>query len=144
MNKKQKQMIIESLEQEQQHDINNIPNNHKEFVEPFIHFTQEYLQLPSLPKLVFTLDRSIAPMTTGAYLPEENILFIYIKNRALCDYLRTVAHELTHYKQNIEGRIPEDLKGRDEKLEAEANTQAGDIVYNFAQLDDKNLAIYDL
>jgi hypothetical protein len=51
-------------------------------------------------------------------------MWVYTGNRNLIDILRTVAHELTHRKQGLEGRI----KGASppgSKLEREADAQAG-------------------
>ncbi|MFW6130886.1 MAG: hypothetical protein ACOC56_06830 [Atribacterota bacterium] len=122
----------------------SVNDEQKIFINEVIKYIKNYLNIPSFPTIIFTDDRSIAEMTTGSYIPDEDTLYVYIKNRALCDYLKTLAHELTHYKQHIENRIPENLNGRDENLEAEANIEAGNIIYDFAHLDDKNQKIYEL
>lgn len=126
----------------------NIP----EFIEPEKHpyisnclsYIKNHLNLKQLPNIEFMNNRNEIPMTTGSFIPENNTVYVYIKNRALCDYLKTLAHELTHYKQYVENRIPEDIQERDENLESEANTEAGNIIYNFAHMNDENQKIYDL
>lgn len=122
-----------------------ITDEKHDIIKEFIKYTKQHLQLEDLPEISFTEDRSVAPgMTTGAFLPETSQLYIYVNGRALCDYLRTLAHELVHYKQRENGEIPPDLQGRDTELEAEANTVAGDIVYEFAHMNEENQKIYEL
>ena len=120
-----------------------INDQHQKYINSLIDYAKSQLKLTELPEIILTDDRNDAPMTTGSYIPEENKLFIYVKNRALCDYLRTIAHELVHVKQHLEDRIPSDLQGRNKELEAEANIAAGDIIYDFAHKDE-NQSIYDL
>jgi len=122
----------------------NIKEESKGFIDDFLNYTRDFLKLDDLPEIIFTDDRLIAPMTTGVFIPKMDKIFIYTKNRLTADWLKTLAHELTHYKQYVEERIPENLEGRNQKLEAEANVAAGDILYNFAHLSDENNKIYDI
>jgi hypothetical protein len=58
------------------------------------------------PKIVFADEKDSEDMHhTGWYNHEKNILWVYTGNRNLIDILRTVAHELRHYKQGIEGKL---------------------------------------
>ena len=62
-------------------------------------------------------------------------IWVYIGNRNLADILRTLCHELVHFKQFKDGRIkgPEDGKtGSD--LENEANSQAGIILRHYGKV----------
>jgi hypothetical protein len=62
----------------------------------------------------------------------------------MCDYLRTLAHELSHFKQRLDGKIPKNMTGRNQSLENEANIDAGDIIYNFVHQSDDNKIIYEI
>ncbi len=115
-----------------------------QLLEKFIEHCKNHLKLSDLPTIVYSTDRNEAPMTTGVFIPDQNIIYVYIKGRAFCDWLRTLAHELTHYKQYVENRIPDNIEGRDLELEAEANVASGDIVYEFAHSDEDHQMIYDL
>lgn len=126
----------------------NIPSYIEEekhrFIIDLIAHAMNHLKIEEIPEILFVQERGDIPMTTGSYIPEENKLYVLVGGRALADYLRTLAHELTHVKQHLEGRIPEDLKGRNQELEAEANTQAGNIIFEFAHANEENQQIYEL
>ena len=42
---------------------------------------------------------------TGAYIPEDKEILLYINQRHPKDVLRSLAHELIHHKQYIDGRL---------------------------------------
>lgn len=126
----------------------NIPGfideaKHKLIIDLVAH-AMNHLGLDNIPEVIFVDERGDLPMTTGSYIPDENVLYVLAGGRAICDYLKTLAHELTHVKQNVEGRIPENLQGRDDALESEANTEAGTIIFNFAHENDENQQIYEM
>jgi hypothetical protein len=64
-----------------------------------------------------------------------------MKNRALVDVMRSIAHELVHHKQWEDGRLngpkPPDIGG---EIEDEANAKAGQFIKMFAKQDE---TIYD-
>lgn len=121
-----------------------ISDEQTDILNKFIEFCKQHLKITDLPEIHYSVDRNDAPMTTGVFIPDQNVIFVYIKGRAFCDWIRTLAHELTHYKQHVEDRIPPNVEGRDLELEAEANIAAGDIVYNFAHSDPAHEAIYEI
>ena len=60
--------------------------------------------------------------TTGAYYINSNEVFIYAKNRAFVDVLRSISHELVHVKQHQDGRDKKlAVLHFDSELEDEAN-----------------------
>lgn len=71
----------------------------------------------------------------GGYNPAEKSIKIATKNRHPMDVFRTLAHELVHHKQNLDGRIKDVAKegstGSD--IENEANSEAGKIMRWFAK-----------
>ena len=102
----------------------------KTIIHKFMDFLKEQLELDQLPKIHLLLNRKEG-MTFGSYEPSSNTVLAYAKNRKLADILRTAAHEIVHHWQNKEGKIPEQLNGRNKELESEANTKAGDFIYMF-------------
>jgi Zn-dependent peptidase ImmA (M78 family) len=136
--------LFESVEHKHVELPTYINTNKHQLINNFIEYIKTYLKVDNLPDIKFVQERGSIPMTTGSYLPDQNILYVIVKNRAICDYLRTLAHELVHYKQNVDGKIPKVLQGRDEDLEAEANIEAGKIIYDFAHSNDDNMKIYEL
>jgi len=141
------QLFLENINEPLNYNVNyklNVSDECKSIINKFIEYTKNTLDITELPNIVITDDRTTVPMTTGAFLPDSNTIYIYAKNRALCDYLRTLAHELSHYKQRLDGKIPKTLNGRNKPLEDEANIDSGDLIYNFAHSNEDNKVIYDL
>jgi Zn-dependent peptidase ImmA (M78 family) len=113
-----------------------------EIIHKFMDFLKEQLQLETLPKISLLLNRK-ENMTYGVYNPNNNVIYVYAKNRGLADILRTAAHELVHHWQKLNNKIPKDLNGRNLELEGEANTKAGDFIYMFG-LKEPNIYEIDI
>ena len=45
------------------------------------------------------------PITTGCYNPADKTISSIAGGRHMIDYCRTIAHELAHMKQDVDGRI---------------------------------------
>lgn len=109
----------------------------------FIKFVKQELNI-TLPFKIF-ISNNRKKFTTYAYYDHENkVVAVYIKNRALADILRSVAHELVHHLQNqrgdiIKGEPIQDIGG---KIEDEANSIAGQLVKKFGY-QNKNFEIYN-
>jgi 5'(3')-deoxyribonucleotidase len=100
--------------------------NHEAEIKNFINWVYDKENIKgSRPKIIFSNEKEGPDMHhTGWYRDSENLMWVYTGNRNLIDILRTVAHELVHRKQGIQGRI----KGASppgSKLEREADAQAG-------------------
>jgi Zn-dependent peptidase ImmA (M78 family) len=67
----------------------------------------------------------------GGYYPQEQEIKIVVHNRNMADILRTLAHELVHHMQNLNG---DELNGEDgSPTENEANAMAGIIMREFGR-----------
>lgn len=67
--------------------------------------------LKPLPKIILNNVRQKGLfITTGSYNYEDNEVTLYTNERHPKDVLRSLAHELIHHKQNIEGRLTDDLE----------------------------------
>lgn len=104
--------------------------NEKNVINTFITYLKDKLDLETIPT-VHILDKRQKGMTYGSFDPATNQIRVYGKNRGLADVLRTTAHELRHYWQKVQDKMPKRLIGRDQDLEADANTVAGDLIYMF-------------
>lgn len=80
-------------------------------------------------KIKITLSKHQTGMPTAGYFdPETCEVFVAVHNRAIADIMRTLAHELTHCRQQQDGIIfPSDDEGL-QPLEDEANTMSGRLV----------------
>ena len=71
------------------------------------------------------------PITTGAYQPDTKTISTIAAGRHLIDYCRTIAHELTHMKQDVNGRIKGPQQEIGGRIEDEANAMSGRFVKHF-------------
>ena len=67
-------------------------------------------------------------------------IWIYVKNRNMADILRTLAHELVHYKQLLDGALNSESGKTGSDEENEANAQAGVLLRDFGKV---NPVIYE-
>jgi Zn-dependent peptidase ImmA (M78 family) len=79
-------------------------------------------------------------VSAGGFNPNTLEITVCVKNRAVADVFRTIAHELTHAKQFLVDKVdfPEDDEGL-QKFEDEANVMAGRLVRFFGR---ENRGIY--
>jgi len=112
----------EFLREDNQNDIHGIINK-------FMPFVKQELGLDELPEIVL-LDEPLEG-TFGRY--GDGKIRVMADGRHPIDVLRTLAHELIHWKQDQEGRIEPDSGETGSDEENEANALAGVIMRNFNQ-----------
>lgn len=101
----------------------------------FIRFAATSLDLKSLPKFDFVFDskQSVERKSFGGYSTEKHIT-INVKNRHIMDVFRTLAHELVHYKQDLNQQLTGENPGATgSPQENEANAEAAVIMRNWGQ-----------
>lgn len=100
----------------------------------FIKFAADHLELKSLPKFDFKFDskRSVEHHSFGGYGGEH--ISITVVNRHIMDVCRTLAHELVHYKQDLNKELEGDDPGATgSPQENEANAEAAVIMRNWGK-----------
>jgi hypothetical protein len=100
----------------------------------FIRFAAEDLELKTLPKLDFRFDneRALQHKSFGGYGGEH--INITVKNRHIMDVCRTLAHELVHYKQDLNHELDgPDPGATGSPQENEANARAAVIMRNWGK-----------
>jgi hypothetical protein len=98
----------------------------------FLGLCQVGLGLTSLPRINWLIDQGgVENRTFGQYVPSRKIIEISIRDRHPLDIMRTLAHELIHYKQHLEGRLKPGSGKTGSGEENEANSKAGVIMRNF-------------
>jgi hypothetical protein len=105
-----------------------------ELMNEFITFACNFLKIPeSKVILKFTHEGLV---TTAAY--GEKKVYVYAKERAVVDIMRSIAHELTHMMQDLEGRLNQlhhdDNNKAGSPIENEANYKAGEIIRKFGEI----------
>lgn len=111
----------------------------KEFeniITTFILFCKKELLLKNLPTIHLIKSPSFASKI-GAFgeISKHNRIIIDIQNRHPLDVLRTLAHELVHYKQHELGRPGKSYAGS--FSENEANAKAGIIMRKYVSQHSK-------
>ncbi len=111
-----------------------IYENHLPLLKLFINYCKDYLKLKSLPPLTLSFDNMAAEnmRSFGGYNPNTKSIQINIANRHQADVFRTLAHELCHYKQDIQNRLEPNSGTTGHPHENEANSHAAIIMRNFA------------
>ena len=104
-------------------------------LDKFVEFAANEIDLKELPEINFFTDtaRSVKHSSFGGYGDKQ--INITVVNRHIMDILRTLAHELVHYKQDSEGRITSPDDGNDgSDIENEANAQAAIIMRKWGKM----------
>jgi hypothetical protein len=97
----------------------------EEKLDDFVQFACDHLKLQDTPKIELVQVRD-GNMTTANYCPNTKNIKVYAKGRALFDVARSLAHELVHHKQNMNGEELNGETGSD--CENQANATAGQII----------------
>ncbi len=103
-------------------------------IEDFLPFAKKELGITDLPTIkVVDEVPGTDGITFGRYAPEENTVYVVAKGRHPKDTLRTLAHELVHFKQDCHGQLHNESGATGSPEENEANAKAGVIMRNFNQ-----------
>ena len=109
-----------------------------DLIKKFLGYVVSELKIESNAQIIFLFEHDPAYPSAGGYLPGEKKVMVAVRNRAIADVMRTLAHELTHHKQNELGMIgPQDTENQ--KLEDQANIYSGRLVRWFGR---ENKQIY--
>jgi len=110
-------------------------NPKEKFVDMFRKFlpvAMKVIGLESLPKMIFEKEvESPEQPTFGQYVNNEHILAVGLANRHPNDILRTVAHELVHYKQDLDHKLNHMSGATGSPEENEAHQIAGVVMRHF-------------
>jgi hypothetical protein len=102
----------------------------------FVRFAAEHLELKTLPKFDFVFDskQSVEHKSFGGYQPGAEHITITVKNRHINDLCRTLAHEMVHFKQDLDNELADDGAGATgSPQENDANAQAAVIMRNWGK-----------
>ena len=103
----------------------------EKIIHSFLPFVKRELNIKELPKIHFVDDPKFAKRIAAFGQIKDNRIVIDIQGRQTMDILRTVAHELTHYRQHKKGVNGSGHAGA--PTENEANRLAGTIVRKFGE-----------
>jgi hypothetical protein len=123
-----KQLLRERLLTRDEIDVRDVAD--------FVNFAKKKLGIEDDIKVALAFERTPDLVTTAYYDVANNMLKVYSKDRAIIDVCRSIAHELVHHKQNLDGRITDSkTDGEDgSPIENEANAVAGVIIRKWGKL----------
>lgn len=83
-----------------------------------------------IPKIILLTDKQFTTenKSFAAYAPSTQEIYCVIEGRNTADCLRSIAHELMHHKQNLDGRLTNEAGEDGDTFENEANSYAGIIM----------------
>lgn len=101
-------------------------------IKKFLPLAKKCLEIEALPKIVLKkhLSKDHQP-TFGRFINHNQIIEIGIENRQPVDILRTLAHELTHYKQWTKNQLEKDSGKTGSPEENQAHIKAGILLRLF-------------
>tara|TARA_B100000900_G_scaffold62750_1_gene48273 strand:+ start:1317 stop:3068 length:1752 start_codon:yes stop_codon:yes gene_type:complete len=107
----------------------------------FMDFATDYLSIdrPKI-KLINQEGYTQEYKSFGGYLPSEEKIFVVVRNRNMADILRTLAHEMVHHMQNLDGRLTPTSGEDGSPDENEANSLAAVLMRKFGR---ENPDIYE-
>ena len=122
-----KQLLREGLMGKEEADLKAVAD--------FVNFAKEFLGIKDNIKIKLAFERT-ADLKTTAYYSMLGELVVYAKDRAIVDICRSIAHELVHHKQNLEGRLVNAVKDGEDgsPIENEANAVAGVIIRKYGKI----------
>ena len=103
-------------------------------VQSFVQDVVRRLGIENMPEVVLHDDPDWSKQNNsfGQYNPDTRTLHVSLVDRHLLDILRTVAHELTHCRQNELDTLPDHAGETGSRWENQANAQAGILMRYFA------------
>jgi hypothetical protein len=133
-----KERLYQMMKRVNKMDETPLPVVDKEgIIEKFIEFVQNHIDtdLSELEIIISYSPVEAAEQSSfGKYTPSIKELRVVSINRNLADVLRTLAHELVHYKQDINGELTSDSNGDGSPQENEANAVAAVIMREFGKI----------
>ena len=101
----------------------------------FVRYVIRGLKLTDPPRIEFITKQRVdtTQPSFGSFNPNDNSIVVSCLNRHPVDVFRTLAHELIHYKQNMNNELKNDSGSTGSYHENEANAGAGIIMRNFAK-----------
>jgi Zn-dependent peptidase ImmA (M78 family) len=107
-------------------------NQFMQIMNDFLPLAMQELGVDQLPKfkLMSQIKDDVQP-TFGKFDSYENVIYLALEQRHPLDVLRTLAHELVHFRQNTEHQLDDTSGNTGSPEENEAHEVAGIIMRNF-------------
>lgn len=124
--------------------MSNEMSKRDSIVQNFIKFSEQHIGLTDKkPEITLSEEEGVATemRSFGKFTPYDGKILVVAKFRNLADVLRTLAHEMVHFKQLLDGKLDADSGDDGSNIENEANSVAAVIMRKFGK---ENPDIYNL
>lgn len=111
----------------------NVDDQFIDLLKEFIPFTSKILELETPFTLHLVSSKVPQLRTTGVYENTEKEIWVRLRCMT-CDVFRSIAHEMTHHRQNELGLLNKHSGMDDSPEEGEANRSAGIVIRKFGRL----------
>jgi hypothetical protein len=109
----------------------------------FLKFCRDELGITNDIRVFLLTRKNKLNITTGGYNPTDKCIYVIYEGRQVADVVRTIAHELVHQKQDLQGKIKGDIPDIGGVIEDTANAIAGRLVKMYVKKYDAR-EIYSL
>ena len=125
------------------HNYENSPRIGTKIMTDLVKYADDNMKIITLTpdnidgvKVELAFEKTPDLRTTAYYHNSDRRVKVYVKDRAKIDIMRSIAHELVHHKQNIDGRLTDpEIDGADgSPMENEANSLAGIIMRKWGRI----------
>jgi Zn-dependent peptidase ImmA (M78 family) len=111
------------------------PTNASDVLVDFLRFACRNLGISSLPKIHFISSPvSNSQSNSFAAYSRNKEIFLFTKHRHIIDVLRSLCHELVHYRQDLTHQLQPSSGETGSTHENEANAVAGQIMRKYCKL----------
>jgi len=122
------------------HYLNPVKFKH---ISTFLKFCRDELDITNDIQIFLMRKENHLDITTGGYNPTDKCVYAIFEGRQLADVLRTIAHELVHQKQDLQGKLKQQVPDIGGVIEDTANAIAGRLVKMYVKKYDSK-EIYSL
>ena len=110
----------------------SIDDDTRKLIAKYVQYCVQQLGLEDVEVKIRLLGKNPnEPITTGCYEPATKTISSIAGGRHMIDYCRTIAHELAHMKQDVDGRITGKQEEIGGEIEDEANVLSGRYTKHF-------------
>lgn len=119
--------------------LNEMTDHKYHSIQDFIRYAVDRLELDTTPVINFIDDtaQSVEEASLGGFNFVTKEISVSTNKRLTADILRTIAHEMVHFKQDAENALTEEDGETGSEVENEANSIAGILLRDYGKTNRK-------
>ena len=123
--------------------LNDLSPKKFKVMSKFLKFCRKELKITNDIEIFLMNKKNHLNITTGGYNQSDKCVYVIYEGRQIADILRTIAHELVHQKQDLQGKLKGNIPDIGGVIEDTANAIAGRLVKMYVKKYDAK-EIYSL